>query len=349
MASVSWLVLCFTYTNRTYKTYGDYRTYRSYKSHKTNVKISASKRILFLNSIGDLQRELPTPSGGLRARNPPEVCVGRSGVRRAEIDVVEQVERLGAEAGVDALGDVELFAQRKVPALLVVGAQAAEPQREGANVAGQLLRRVAIEAGVDVEPAINVALISVELEVLDVAGEYHIAETDRRPRLALYDEGDLPAADEGVGPVRQVVGELAPLAEGQFRDAAGRDAVRTVEAADGFVRHGIGRVQELDRFHQLRPGVCQLEGEPFGEAFLDLRLQRVIPRIADGLFDGHRAEGWERTQQLFARNIITEDRIQPAERVGELLRQRVDRRRVARGQRAQVTIRRRVVIALHRQ
>src|SRR5215475_10310578 len=261
------------------------------------------KSILLRNSIADLQRELPTPSGGLRARNQTEVCVGRCGVRRAEIDVVEQVERLGAEAGVDALGDVELFAQRKVPSLLVVGAQAAEPQREGANVAGQLLRRVAIEAGVNVEPAINVALISVELEVLDVAVEYHIAETDRRPRLALHDEGDLPAADERIRQARQVVGELAPLAEGQFRDAAGRDAVRTVETADGFVRHGICRVQELDRFHQLRPGVSQLESESFGEAFLDLRLQRMIPRIADGLFDVDSAEMREGPQQLFARDV----------------------------------------------
>src|SRR5262245_63393245 len=93
------------------------------------------KSILFRNSIGDLQRELPTPSGGLRARNPTEVCVGRIGVRPAEIDVVEQVERLGAEAGVDTLGDVELFVQRKVLALMVVGAEVAEPQRESANVA----------------------------------------------------------------------------------------------------------------------------------------------------------------------------------------------------------------------
>src|SRR5262245_2971818 len=257
--------------------------------------LTCLKRISLRNSISDLQRELPTPGGGLRARNPPEVRVGRIGVRPAEIDVVEQVERLGAEAGVDALGDVELFAQRKVPALLVVSAQAAEPQREGAHVAGQLLRRVAVEAGVGVEPAINVALIPFEFEVLDVAGEYHIAEADRRPRLALHDEGDLPAADESVGAARQVAGELAPLAEWQFGDAAGRDAVRAVEAADGLVRYGIGRVQELDRFHQLRPGVGQLEGQSFGEAFLDLRLQRVIPRIADGLFDGHSAEGWERT------------------------------------------------------
>src|SRR5262245_13077278 len=128
------------------------------------------KSILFRNLIGELQRELPAPGGGLCASNPTEVRVGRIGVRPAEIDVVEQVERLCAEVGVDALSDVELFAQRKVPALLVVSAQAAEPQREEPHVAGQLLRRVAVEAGVGVEPAIDVTLISVEFEALDVAG-----------------------------------------------------------------------------------------------------------------------------------------------------------------------------------
>src|SRR5262245_27992723 len=101
--------------------------------------LTCVKRILFRNSIGDLQRELPAPGGGLCASNPTEVRVGRIGVRGAEIDVVEQIERLGAEAGVDTFGDDELLAQGKVPALLVVSAQAAEPQREGANVAGQLL------------------------------------------------------------------------------------------------------------------------------------------------------------------------------------------------------------------
>ncbi len=197
--------------------------------------------------------------------------------------------------------------------MLIVTAQAAEPQREESHVAGELLRCVAVEPGVNVEPAIHIALIIRQREIVDVTVENDIAETDGRSRLTLDNVGHLPAADEGIGPPRQTVREFAPFAERQFNDPARRDAMRAVARADRFVGQRVRRVQKLHGIHLLRPGVSQLEGESPGETFLDLRLQRVIPRITDRFLDIDRAERRVRPQQLFARCILPEDRIEAIE------------------------------------
>lgn len=224
-------------------------------------------------SVGDFQRELPASGGGLRTGDTSEVGVCRAGIGCAEIDVVERVESFSAKTGVDAFGDREFFAERKIPALLVVAAQAIEPQRKGAQVAGQLLRRIFIESGVGVEPAVYITCVFGQGDVFDVARENHIAKPNRRAGLTLHHIRDLPPANNSVSPARQIVGKFTAFAEGQFDNTAGSDAMRAVTAADGFIWQRIACVQKLGRVHLFRPGISQLEGQPLRKSLFDFRLQ----------------------------------------------------------------------------
>ena len=74
--------------------------------------------------------------------------------------------------------------------------------------------------------------------------------------------------------------------------------MRTVRAGNRFDGIRVSRVEKLDRFHELRPGVVETQRVAFRETFIQARLQRVIPRIA---FVGRRVDVAElriRLQQL---------------------------------------------------
>src|SRR5689334_17510633 len=109
--------------------------------------------------------------------------------------MVQRVQTLGSILHFDAFGNRQVLDERKVPARLTVASNPAETQRRDANVAGERLRRVAIEAA-HVEPVIDAALVLRQHDIVRIAREQcpDIAETKRRPTLALHYAVQLPSA-----------------------------------------------------------------------------------------------------------------------------------------------------------
>ena len=143
---------------------------------------------------------------------------------------------------------------------------------------------------------------------------------------------------------------MAALAEGQFPDAAARDAMRAVGGGQRFVGHRVLRVQERGGVHGARPGVGHLQREAVGEALLRLRLQGVIPGVADRIEVSDVAELRIGQQQRAAGHggagVL---RIQSEERAGELRAKVVDGGRVTQRQAAEVRRRNVVDVAAHAQ
>src|SRR6185369_7029942 len=83
----------------------DLRDRPSLGAHAGRVRSQGTRQA----SVCNLQSELPGSRGRLRPRDPPEIGVGRIGVRRTEVNVIEEVERFATERRVDAFSDVELL------------------------------------------------------------------------------------------------------------------------------------------------------------------------------------------------------------------------------------------------
>src|SRR5712691_11762851 len=85
---------------------------------------------------------------------------------------------------------------RKVPQVDAVGANVAQPRREGAEVGAELSRGVELKTGVRIEPAGGRALALGQRDVVDVSHKQDVAPGERRPALPRVDALELPSAEE---------------------------------------------------------------------------------------------------------------------------------------------------------
>ena len=99
--------------------------------------------------------ELPVPRIGSRAGDLAEGSVVRVGIRSPEVRMVPGVVAFGAELRRDALRHGEVFDRRKIPSRAAIAADAAQQQRERADVVVQTLAVIPIEAGLRVEPTFH--------------------------------------------------------------------------------------------------------------------------------------------------------------------------------------------------
>ena len=138
--------------------------------------------VLFDDLECQLQGELPgawrTLAADYAERRGGWVCAGVTQVR-----VVECVEAFCTELQAGAFPDREILDHGEVPARLARAPDSAEAKREGAQVAGELIVRVELEAGIAVEPAVNILYIVGERDVTQIAIEYVVAEAERRAGL----------------------------------------------------------------------------------------------------------------------------------------------------------------------
>ena len=120
---------------------------------------------------------------------------------------------------------------------------AVDAEREDALLeVGRPLRRIALEPGVDIEPAIERRVVA--RDVVEVAVEEDVAPGEERARLVFERAGHLPAAEDR----GQHAGapELPAAAERDLGQAAGRDAVRAaVDVRLPQRRLAVELVQEL--------------------------------------------------------------------------------------------------------
>ena len=128
-----------------------------------------------------LQPELDPPREGPLAGHHAESGAGWAGVRSAEHRVVPGVQELPSELQVHVLAQTRSLDHRQVPDIHAVGAHVAQPGRKGTVVRAELLRGVAIETGIDIEPAIRRTLADGHRDVVNIADEQHVAPGERRP------------------------------------------------------------------------------------------------------------------------------------------------------------------------
>src|SRR5262245_45999140 len=134
--------------------------------------------------------------------------------------MIPGVVYVGTELRLERFADGEVLHDGEVPTLLAWAADAAEAKGELPVVGSQLLIGVAVETGVDVEPAVDIALIAWKLDVFDIAVEDGVAEAHRTAGLEGDDGSDLPAAEEEVDRAREASGKLAALPDRDFPDTA---------------------------------------------------------------------------------------------------------------------------------
>lgn len=193
-----------------------------------------------------LDRHLPVAGIAGRSGDASEGSVGGGGVRGIEIRFVPRIVGVGAELCLEGFADGEVLHDGEIPTVLAIAADAAEAERGLAVVAGELLVGVAVEAGIDVEPAIDVALRGGERDVLNVADEDGVAEAERASGLDCHHCADLPAAGKEVDGLGHSAGEPAAAADGDFVDAAAGNAVRAVKGTDAFVGAQVGFIEEFE-------------------------------------------------------------------------------------------------------
>src|SRR4051794_20366477 len=130
--------------------------------------------------------------------------------------MVPGVNALGAVLHLNLFPDHKALDQREIPACLAIATDAAEAERRYADVARERLRRVAIESGVHIEPVVRAALILRQDHVVRIAAEQspHVAESERRPALALHHSVQLPSAQDEVERPCHVGAEPLSSAEG---------------------------------------------------------------------------------------------------------------------------------------
>ena len=157
------------------------------------------------------------------------------------------------------------------------------PEKRVGNVRrliGRLLSAVSDEAGIDVEPLPNATLSAGQRNIVQVAVENDIAPGERRSALGNEDPLSLPAAEISVCDAVHFRQELLAFAEGQFVNAADRDAMGEVLVGDDAIGHRVGAIQVVGRLHELRIGIGAGQSDAAREPFLRLGLQRVIPGVA---------------------------------------------------------------------
>jgi len=221
-------------------------------------------------------------------------------VRRGEVGVVEDVEELGAELGVETLAEPGGFVQREVEVGEVgadegVATEVAEGSigrcAEGGGVE-KLLRRmrveIAVEVGVDVG-ADRVAGVSA------AGGVVAELRREREAGLDSCDGAQRPAADGAVGEAVEVCTEAVVCAEGKIVSAVDGGEVADVAGGGAVVEFRVGRVHgEGGRVgtdagvpcgavvEVLRPGVVAAELEAVGEAAVQVYLEGVVVADAAG-------------------------------------------------------------------
>lgn len=85
--------------------------------------------------------------------------------------MIPGVETLGSKLRAQLLGDAEVLDRREIPSGLPVRPNAAEAERRGTQIAGQLLSVIAIEACFRVEPSIDAALTFRKDDIVRISSE----------------------------------------------------------------------------------------------------------------------------------------------------------------------------------
>src|SRR5271156_468593 len=213
-----------------------------------------------------------------------------AGVRRIELRMVECVEQLGAKLNTPQLSEAPVLHDGGVKVGIIGRAYCRGIA--GSRAEGSVGR---VGEGSGVEPLVHGAVRdgvgisgNVRPRVSAVGWDIVAVEAKRDSGLCSYDSRPLPAAEDGIGLAIHVRANTLAAANRKIVDVASHEAVRSIAGIDALLRGKVVVVcrravayvspalRTLRVVEELRVGVGNDDVQPFVEAVVISRLQRVV-------------------------------------------------------------------------